>query len=325
MEGIIDFDEVLMLKKYPFILDILLADKSSKKNIKWCTDNYQKYGINADDSMNSEQLIRRKKSLIKPRILKSETEQRRRIRDKAEVFTPSWICNKQNNLIDSQWFGVVDSFNIESGETWLQTDRVIFPKGKTWIDYVELERIEITCGEAPYLTSRYDTTSGNYISVEKRIGLYDRKLRVISENVNDKEEWLKWALIATQRIYGYEWQGDSLLIARENILLTFLDFYIDKFHEDPSDEILKQIAEIISWNIWQMDGIKCVIPNSCHEEEMVQLSLFEDMQEEPDFCCGCRTGNNALHNGIYCKIKDWKNNKTIRYFDLLKGGHIYVK
>ena len=83
--------------------------------------------------------------------------------------------------------------------------------------------MEITCGEAPYLTSRYDTTNGSYINPKDRIGLLDRKLRVISENVDDKEEWMKYAKMAYQRIYGYEYQGDNLLIARENLLMTFVN------------------------------------------------------------------------------------------------------
>ena len=31
----------------------------------------------------------------------------------AEVFTPSWICNAQNNLIDNAWFERKDVFNKE--------------------------------------------------------------------------------------------------------------------------------------------------------------------------------------------------------------------
>ena len=146
----------------------------------------------------------------------------------------------------------------------------------------------------------------------------DRKLRVISENVADKEEWIKWAVVAFQRIYGFEYQGDNLLIARENLLMTFIEFYKDKFQEEPNIDTLKEIVTIISWNIWQMDGLKFVIPNSCHFEEMVQMSLFEEYQEEPEFCEGCKTGNNHRHNGIYCKIKDWKKNKTIRFIDLMR-------
>lgn len=318
MPDVIDFNEYRVTKLYPELMDILLYDFTSKKNIKWCTDNYKRAGIKADDHMEKGCLIYRKDSLIKPRVLKSQTEQKKRSKDMAEVFTPSWICNKQNNLIDNEWFGYEGAFNKEKGNSWITTTKVVFNDEKTWQDYVDLERLEITCGEAPYLTSRYDTTNGKYIEPLDRIGLLDRKLRVITENVDDKEDWIKWSIIAYKRIYGFEYQGDNLLIARENLLMTFIEFYKIKFNEEPNIDTLKEIATIISWNIWQMDGLKYVIPNSCHFEEMVQMSLFEEFQEEPEFCEGCKTGNNQRHNGIYCKIKDWKKNKTIRFIDLMR-------
>lgn len=321
----IDFNEKLMLIEHPDIIDVLLSDRSSKKNIKWCTDNYSRAGIHSDDYMVKESIIFRKESLIRPRILKSQSEQKKRIKDMAEVFTPSWVCNKQNNLVDNAWFGYEGSFNKEINESWVTTEKVIFPEGKKWEDYVELERLEITCGEAPYLVSRYDATSGDFIETKDRIGLLDRKLRVISENVKDKEKWIEWAKIAYQRVYGFEWQGDSLLIARENLLLTFIDFFENQFGEKPSFDLLIIFADIISWNIWQMDGLKFVIPDSCHKEEIIQISLFEDMQEEPEFCYGCKSGDNHRHNGVYCKIKDWKTNKILRFLDIVDGGVKYVK
>ena len=318
MDDVIDFNEYRVTKLYPELMDILLYDFTSKKNIKWCTDNYKKAEISSDTYMDKSYLIYRKESLIKPRILKSQNEQKKRSKDMAEVFTPSWMCNKQNNLIDNEWFGYVGAFNIEDGDTWVVTPKVIFNNGKTWQDYVDLERLEMTCGEGPYLSSRYDTTNGRYIEPKKRIGLLDRKLRVISENVHDKEEWIKWSIIAYQRIYGFEYQGDNLLIARENLLMTFIEFYKEKFQEEPNIDTLKELAIIISWNIWQMDGLKFVIPNSCHFEERSQMSLFEEFEPEREYCMGCKNGDNHNHNGIYCKIKDWKNNKIVRFIDLMK-------
>ena len=49
-------------------------------------------------------------------------------------------------------------------------------------------RLEISCGEAPYLVSRYDTVTGETIPISQRIGLLDRKLRVISENTDTEEQ-----------------------------------------------------------------------------------------------------------------------------------------
>lgn len=61
---------------------------------------------------------------------------------------------------------------------------------KSWKAYVDERRLEIACGETPYLVSRYDTVSGKTIDLFNRIGL-DRKMRVIHENTSTEEEWFK--------------------------------------------------------------------------------------------------------------------------------------
>ena len=118
---------------------------------------------------------------------------------------------------------------------------------------MDSRRLEITCGEAPYLVSRYDTTTGELIVPPiRRIGFLDRKLRIVNENTSTEEEWLKWAIRAIQSCYGYEYQGDNLLIARINVLLSFYEYFIERWKHDPNMKILTRIANIISWNIWQM-------------------------------------------------------------------------
>jgi hypothetical protein len=39
--------------------------------------------------------------------------QQMRVREMAEVFTPSWVCNAQNNLIDNAWLEKDNLFNYE--------------------------------------------------------------------------------------------------------------------------------------------------------------------------------------------------------------------
>ena len=71
------------------------------------------------------------------------------MRQKAEVFTPSWGCNLQNNLVDEVWFGRKDVFNAEKEHSWETTkEKIQFSdeKGKGWQDYVNSNRLEITCG-----------------------------------------------------------------------------------------------------------------------------------------------------------------------------------
>lgn len=317
-----DISENDLLSHYPEVLEQLLRDHTTRDNIFWATDDYDAMGAGYGyhDPITPELITGKHGKVIMPRIKKGKALQTARIRDMAEVFTPSWICNAQNNLIDAAWFGRENVFNTERTEGdrhfWQVTPgKIAFPAGKTWRDYVSENRLEITCGEAPYITSRYDTTTGEFIPVENRIGLLDRKLRVVNENLDKSEEWLKAVQTAFQRTYGYEWQGDSLLIAREAMLYTFIENYRLKFGKLPQEKSIRYIAYIISWNVWQMDGLKFVVPDSCHEE--TSDDLFGDVTKTP--CPGCATGNNANHNGAYCKIKDWSADKKIEFRTLLKG------
>lgn len=289
--------EELIIKKiytdYPEVLDILLYDNTTKKNIIWATDHYAKKGLGYSITSEIKPChLTGKVRAIRPRIEKSKAEQVKRSRDNAEVFTPSWIVNKQNNLADNAWFGEQNKFNFENDDnTWATTDKVQFDENQIWTDYVDDIRLEVCCGEAPYLVSRYDTVNGEKIENKNRIGLLDRKFRVINENAINDDEWIEFAFRAIKSIYGYEFQGDNLLIARENIFLDFLDYYLERFCKMPDKKTFIDVATIISWNIWQMDGIKYVVPFSCHNEEvkMVQLSLFDEAEEpKPDICPGCK-------------------------------------
>ena len=319
----VDIKENRILALDSTLLNILLKDNSSGKNIIWATDDYTQYDetYTKDRQITVFSVTGKNGTIIKPRVEKTKQEQLTRVRDKAEVFTPSWICNKQNNLVDNAWFGRENVFNVEQEKTWAATqEKIVFSTegGKTWQDYVKANRLEISCGEAPYLASRYDTVSGNTIPVKERIGLLDRKLRVVSENVDSEQEWYEWAKQAIKSIYGYDWQGDNVLLARENLLFTFSDYYEDKFGVYPIKEYLREIAEILSWNIWQMDGLKFVIPNTCHNSKIIDYTLFgEEVHEE--FCEGCRKNNKNRHNGIYCYIMDWEKNKKVKFVNLLKG------
>lgn len=318
----IDIKENYIHKLNKELLSILLKDQTSGKNIIWATDNYSDRGFGYQDTdyITMESITGYHGNVIKPRSEKSKKEQADRVREKAEVFTPSWVCNKQNNIVDNAWFGTDFVFNAETEKTWnATTNPIVFPTvtGKTWQDYINDVRLEITCGEAPYLVSRYDTVTGEEIEISQRIGLLDRKLRVLSENINSEPEWYDWAKKAFQSTYGFEWQGDNLLLARENLLFTFIDYYESKFGIFPIEEYLKEIATIISWNIWQMDGLKYVIPGSCKDKEDNQLSLFE-LSAEKQPCPGCAKNDPYAHTGIYCVIKDWKENKTTKFVSLLK-------
>ena len=293
-------------------LDILLKDRTTKQNIIWATNSYKHYGDGYNER--NEITIEAIKGLnaidIQPRVLKTLEAQKSRTKKRAEVFTPSWICNLMNNSCDEQWFGRKDVFNVPTDNNgWMaRTGKIKFPdtKRKTWKDYVLSRRIEITCGEAPYLVSRYDTTTGELIRVSKRIGMLDRKLRVINENTTEEENWFEWVVKAYQSTYGYEFQGDNLLIARMNLILTFVDYMNYKWKKNPTQEQLKTIAKIISWNIWQMDGLTYEVPlGGPNDDNSNQTTIdgFENKNEK-----------------IYVKIRNWRWGNSVRtiYFKDLR-------
>lgn len=313
MDTIVDIIEKDMFRYGETLLNILLKDRTTNHNIIWATDDYSKFGdlYKAESEIKAYQIINNINRILQPRIIKTSDNQFIRTREKGEVFTPSWICNEQNNLIDEQWFGRKDVFNIQRYKSWEPVkEKIVFSKakGRTWKDYVDLRRMEIACGEAPYLVSRYDTVTGKAIELQSRIGLLDRKLRVINENVDDKEEWKNWAIRAYQSIYGYEYQGDNLLLARINLLYTYIENVEFKFGYKPDLKELKKIATIISWNIWQMDGITFTVPFCDKRGRFRQLSVFD----KPDNI------DNKKENK-YCKIKDWRSNKIIEYRSLMGG------
>ena len=302
------------------LLALLLKDHTTGKNIIWATDNYESRGRGyySYEHIEVPEITGRNGSVIKPRTTKSKQEQLHRVKDKAEVFTPSWICNQMANALDEEWFGRKNVFNIEQDKTWQTVkDKIVFPEGKTWQDYVNRRCLEITCGEVPFLVSRYDTTTGDWIEVNDRIGVLDRKLRVINENVDSEPEWVSWVFKAFKVTYGYEWQGDSLLIARENLLYTFIDYYEHKFTVYPLKSYLIDLAKIVSWNIFQMDGLKYVIPNSCKPipKEATLFDLLNDSQNEQEIQCeGCKTGDNEKHIGIYPTIMNWSRKHTFSFY-----------
>ena len=79
------------------------------------------------------------------------------------------------------------------------------------------------------------------------------------------------------------------------------------------EEYLIEIAKVLAWNIFQMDGIKFVIPNSCKNKNTVNSTLFgEEIIEEK--CQGCLKNDNSQHNGIYARTYDWPSNESVEFY-----------
>lgn len=324
-------DKLINLNEYSVknYLKTLLSDKTTKKNIVFATESYLDVGngCKPGDQI-TESLLREIE--IQPRITKAQEEQVKRTRKKAEVFTPAWLCCKMNNHCDDEWFGRKDVFNTMEGEAWKPTeDPVSFPKRKTWKHYVDSRRVELTCGEAPYVVSRYDASTGEMIGLKDRIGILDRKIRIVNENTEAREDWFKWALRSFQSCYGYEWQGDSLLIARVNLLMSFMDYYDDRWGADLHDDLfrktLKQVVNVIAWNFWQMDGLTGTIPlgpAKTASGDAVQSNIFNmgwnlGVENEEEMKRNFEGPDPAY--GQECRIFDWRTKRSITYNSLRKG------
>ena len=278
----IDISEESLSKESADLLKILLKDRTTKKSIVWATHSYELLGkgFAPSDRITPSRVTGNYANLIQPRSEKSKYEQKDRTKIRAEVFTPTWLVAKQNGYVESE----LGSLSLE--------------------EYVDLRWLEITCGEAPYMVTRYDTVTGEEIPLSERVGFVDRKLQRISREVSDEVTFYELVKKAYRASYGYEYQGDSLLLARENLLATFEDYYLAKTGNQPTLEQKKEIATIISYNVFQMDGLKKNSPYSAKQEQSQQLSLFSD-ELEVEQAEESKT-----------QIKDWKKNKMIGFESL---------
>ena len=240
------------------IEEILLRDQTTGKNIIWANAEHGAKEIQLDD-------VKR----IEPRWKKLREHQRLRTKVRAEIFTPPDICKLQNDLITAD--------------------------KKSWQDFIDAKFLEITCGEAPYLVSRYNAVTGEPIEISQRVGLLDRKLRVVNRETSAVVDWINFTRRAVQSVYGYDFQGDNLFLARRNIFETVKDDYAEKFSREPREDFLFEVAEIISWNLWQMDGLTCSPPF------MESANLF---------------------GGANCRIKDWRTGKIFEFGQLAKGARL---
>ena len=293
------------------LLKQLLVDKTTRTNIIWATDVYQEQGAEYQrDKEIKEPLITRQNSdVIKTRARKAMEQQSDRTRKHAEVFTPLWLCQKMVRYADDSWFGKTGAFSSSDEQS---KEYISFSSTHKWQDYVDARRLEITCGEAPYLVNRYDVSTGESILLENREGILDRKLQVVNENVYDEAEWLKWVIRAFQSTYGYEFQGDNVLIARVNLLMTFEEYLYARWKRKPSIAEYREIVKIIVWNIWQMDGLSGTIPYCKAKEEFHQFNLFEWIGNE---------GNQEkVNEQPHCRIYDWRRGNSLEYTNVNRGG-----
>lgn len=284
----VDISEEGIANNSGTLLTILLKDRTTNKNIVWASPSYEGMGkpFCADQPIKKNIIIGLYDSIIQPRVEKNKRNQELRTRKRGEVFTPPWLVDKQVSIVLNE----IGNLSFES--------------------FIALRWLEPACGEGPYIVTRYDSISGDIIPVEKRVGFLDRKLQRIAEQSTTEKEFIKWSKIAYESSYGYELQGDSLLLARENLLLSFCEYYDYKFGKLPTMKVIKQIATIISYNIFQMNGLTKQTPYSDASKDNIQLNLFNEVKDQ------------KTQGDIFTLVKDWKNKMLVSMDSISKGDEM---
>lgn len=298
-------DDILRLQGMG-LLEPLLVDRTTGRNILWATDAYLEYGSRfaRNEPITAALITGEYAGLIRTRARKAFEQQSQRTKARAEVFTPLWVVSQMADYLDEVWFQRKAGIHKQNAD-----GHISFNTNKTWQQYVENRRLEITCGEGPFLVSRYDAATGEVIPLEKRVGLLDRKLRAVSENTNTVSDWLHWAVKALRASYGYEFQGDSLLISRINVIMSVWEAFEARWGQEPTASQLRKAVETVTWNLWQMDGLTDRVP---YAKENLQLSLFDLLPDaKPPL-------------PPYCRIKNWRQQRT-NQFRSLKGERTRMK
>ena len=308
---------LVRFNEYPVadVLNRLLADKTADENIRFATDGYSSAGLDAATQITAARILR-DPELIRPRVGKSRTAQSERTKRNAEVFTPARLCKK-----------MVDFLDLEMG--WQHTD------ADGWHRYVDTRALEITCGEAPFIVSRYDAATGHPIPLAKRIGILDRKLRVVNESAAGEKEWVKWALRSLESVYGFEYQGDSLLLARANLLITFAENLESRWGRRATGSELTAAANRIVWNFWQMDGLTGAVPKYGDEKEPQEqylpgfeecapekIPVQEELPWEDEFLAAKNTKDTksaGTDTSPGCILFDWRARRKVIFNEIKKG------
>lgn len=307
------------------LLRTLLSDFTTRKPIRWASEGVSDLGAGFGrwDTLTPARVRKAlKRGFLRPRAAKRAEERLARVRVYGEVFTPAGVCKRMTDVADESWL-----LRATASEETPPSDLFLclpvaptplrFCAGRAWQDYVRRRCLEIACGEAPFLTARYDVATGETLPWALRYGLLDRKLRALPICLN-RQAWHLWARRAYAATYGYEYQGDNLFLARCNLLLTFEEAHRMRWREGPSREALQAIAETIARNLWQMDGLTGATPGETPADEgdfFSERATAASIAPEARPCRLCVEGR-------ICALSEVKGAKAMK-FDFIIGNPPY--
>ena len=156
---------------------------------------------------------------LRPGYMRNADELKTDSKKRAAIYTPAWLVREMLNY-------------PELGDLCAQTC------------------LELACGEAPFIVQRYDMYTGGPIEIPDREGILDQKIKYVA--VSSYTEWYPQARRAFETTYGTDKHWPSLIIARMNVLSSFIE-YCQYYGYSPPEADIEEIADIICWNFWQMD------------------------------------------------------------------------
>ncbi|WP_432480931.1 hypothetical protein [Moraxella sp. ZY200743] len=195
---IVNINENTLYQHCPEILEILLKGRSTsfynkrKCNIIWANNNYEYLSehYQATCQITPNLITGDKKGLIVPRALKSKAQQKQRTKNKAEVFTPSWVVKLQNDALDANFIN--NDLTTYISRIWL----------------------EITCREAPYIANRYEISTAKKIAINKRVGFWIENYKELTQKFiinkngkNSSKKPINLAMVLSGMAILYCWQG----------------------------------------------------------------------------------------------------------------------
>ena len=162
---------------------------------------------------------------------------------------------------------------------------------------------------------------------------------------------MKWTVRAYESVYGYEYQGDSLAIARANLLITFAENMEARWGRKATKSELTAVANRIAWNFWQMDGLTGTVVGrddpgapclpGLENEVLTQRRRGAEtgrtgvspVQGELAFGDEVLAAKNAKGAKLPCVIFDWRARRPVVYNELCRavsprpsqGGGVYSR
>lgn len=102
------------------------------------------------------------------------------------------------------------------------TEVRFFEQRHTWQHYVDSRRLEITCGEAPYLVTRYDVETGEAIPLEARVRIRRTELRrLCGDDLTEDESG--WPCVRVKRGKGSKYQLQRILPEDVALVRSYFD------------------------------------------------------------------------------------------------------